>query len=336
MPRLTTAREDGDETLRSRPIEPVMTLTEQGLVLGAATVLVKARRNPEGLPGLAIAGSEERILALLALAYGEPVGPRVVGTIRRAAKYWSQGETGLASIALALSGPPPLEDEERASFRLFLADQLLADGLSPRQLMKACGLDTAPLDALKAGFNPDEPRVPAGNPDGGQWAGGGTEPKFPSAVTAGPHPISYKVVHGLPGDAVAVTSPDGSPIKDPDSSTGNLMGPRHADYRQVYAGGLSTASAPLPIQLALISAALGQGGTYDFQRNSASQQVYPAYANASNYAVGVYMAGAGFSLWQTHEIAQAYALVHSSNYGSKKQYEWTTKGWEDATAGRWR
>jgi hypothetical protein len=27
--------------------------------------------------------------------------------------------------------------------------------------------------ALKAGFNPDQPRVPAGNPDGGQWTSGG-------------------------------------------------------------------------------------------------------------------------------------------------------------------
>ncbi|RYE83398.1 MAG: hypothetical protein EOP19_13935 [Hyphomicrobiales bacterium] len=29
--------------------------------------------------------------------------------------------------------------------------------------------------ALREKFNPDEPRVPAGNPDGGQWTGGGDE-----------------------------------------------------------------------------------------------------------------------------------------------------------------
>lgn len=28
--------------------------------------------------------------------------------------------------------------------------------------------------AVKANFNPNQPRVPAGNPDGGQWTGGGT------------------------------------------------------------------------------------------------------------------------------------------------------------------
>lgn len=27
--------------------------------------------------------------------------------------------------------------------------------------------------AFKAGFNPNQPRVPAGNPDGGQWTGSG-------------------------------------------------------------------------------------------------------------------------------------------------------------------
>ena len=27
--------------------------------------------------------------------------------------------------------------------------------------------------ALKYGFNPNEPRVPRGNPDGGQWTDGG-------------------------------------------------------------------------------------------------------------------------------------------------------------------
>src|SRR4029077_12459388 len=29
------------------------------------------------------------------------------------------------------------------------------------------------LDLRKAGFNPDEPRVPAGSPDGGQWTSEG-------------------------------------------------------------------------------------------------------------------------------------------------------------------
>lgn len=32
--------------------------------------------------------------------------------------------------------------------------------------------------AVKAGFNPNQPRVPAGNPDGGQWIGTGLGDEF--------------------------------------------------------------------------------------------------------------------------------------------------------------
>ena len=37
-------------------------------------------------------------------------------------------------------------------------------------------------EAVKANFDPNQPRVPAGNPDGGQWtdAGGGTGGRLPS------------------------------------------------------------------------------------------------------------------------------------------------------------
>jgi hypothetical protein len=36
----------------------------------------------------------------------------------------------------------------------------------------------------KGGFNPDQPRVPAGNPDGGQWtSGGGNDPRVLSDAT---------------------------------------------------------------------------------------------------------------------------------------------------------
>jgi hypothetical protein len=52
-----------------------------------------------------------------------------------------------------------LADAESASSRLILADRLLAANIAPRELIKACGLDPAPLDLLKAGYDPDQPRV---------------------------------------------------------------------------------------------------------------------------------------------------------------------------------
>jgi len=67
---------------------------------------------------------------------------------------------------------PPLETNEQA-FRLFAADALLETGLSPRRLMKALDLDPAPLDLLQK-YNPDQPRIPAGNGrPSGRWGDGG-------------------------------------------------------------------------------------------------------------------------------------------------------------------
>ena len=50
------------------------------------------------------------------------------------------------------------------------------DGLEEKLVMMRLRLVAQTLcDQLKlhAKFNPDQPRIPAGNPDGGQWAGGG-------------------------------------------------------------------------------------------------------------------------------------------------------------------
>jgi hypothetical protein len=55
-----------------------------------------------------------------------------------------------------------------------------ASFLSDDEKREAVGYDAAvlasgtrlPVEALFSKFNPDQPRVPAGNPDGGQWTGG--------------------------------------------------------------------------------------------------------------------------------------------------------------------
>ncbi len=57
--------------------------------------------------------------------------------------------------------------------RLFVGDELIESGVMPRTLMKAQGFDPAPLDLVKAHFNPDQPRWPAGSGrDSGEWSGG--------------------------------------------------------------------------------------------------------------------------------------------------------------------
>ena len=52
--------------------------------------------------------------------------------------------------------------------------------------------------------------------------------------------------------------------------------------------------------------------------------------DASNYAVGVYMAGAGYSYFETLAVGTGYSLRHSSNWESGFAYhiKWWTKGWD--------
>jgi hypothetical protein len=172
---LTTARGEVHE----RSLARAMTITVNGLVLGG-TVLA-AMRDIDGAPEIGVDG----------------------------AQYWRKGEKSLAAIELALSGLPPLPEEEQASSRLFLGERLLAEGLSPRELLEACGLDPAMLDLVKT-FNPDQPRVPAGNPSGGQWtgdnaAGGSAGDRSSVRPTGQPTVLTeYKVIKEPPKDARVV------------------------------------------------------------------------------------------------------------------------------------
>lgn len=195
-----------------RPPERGLAITSKGLVLGR-TVLAKMAIGRGGSRELILKGQEERILALLAVVFGEAVDFRVLESVRRASNYWSSGEAVLAAIALARTGLPLLDDPERAAKGLFAAEQLLDDGLSPCELIKACDLDPTLLDLRKAGYNPDQPRLPAGNPDGGQWTNdgasgnsstkpaGGRPPTATADADTGPGYGSSLPPHGEPPSA---------------------------------------------------------------------------------------------------------------------------------------
>ena len=128
---------------------------------------------------------------------------------------------------------------------------------------------------------------------------------------------------------------DGVPVVDEDSPTKFLMAPPRADFRRVYADGHTIASLPLSEQYRA-RAAIAQGGTYDFQRDVPRQEFHDPYVHSANYAVGVYMAGAGHSLETTLAFAKLYGLGHSSNYNAQDQLGWIERGWTDAVRGRWR
>jgi len=107
---------------------------------------------------------EDRILALLAVAFSAPVNAILLVKLRHASALWAQGDKSLAQIYLEHLRLPKLENEEQA-FRLFLTDHLIASGHSPRDLCKALGFDL-PKGLRK--FDTDQPRD-----DHGRWTSGG-------------------------------------------------------------------------------------------------------------------------------------------------------------------
>ena len=62
--------------------------------------------------------------------------------------------------------------DEDGALRLFLADSLMSEGAEPWVVIKGLGFDPPSLHGTLSKYNPDQPRVPAGNPDGGQWTSG--------------------------------------------------------------------------------------------------------------------------------------------------------------------
>jgi hypothetical protein len=152
---------------RAFPISPVPTLTPEGLVLGAGTIVLPAA---EARRLKSVNGDELRVLALLSAAYGRTIGPAVLGSIERAAKAWGEGDDCLAYIHLAHARFPALDDSREAARRLFIADAFMKAGTHPRAVFEALALDPTFIDALEKLYNPAQPRVPAGSGrTSGQW-----------------------------------------------------------------------------------------------------------------------------------------------------------------------
>jgi hypothetical protein len=149
-------------------------------------------RDERGCPRIVL-DDEPRALALLATAYEQPVKACVVAKLRRACERWTEGEKALAHIHLAHAGLLPCGPDR--ALRLFVADELIEAGVTPRMLMKAQGLDPAPLALLK--FNPDQPRVPAGSGrESGEWtsgdAGNGRENGGSTSDDANIAPVAFR------------------------------------------------------------------------------------------------------------------------------------------------
>lgn len=213
--------------------------------------------------------------------------------------------------------------------------------MTARELAGALGLN---IQFRARKYSDAQPRAPAGSGRAsGQWASGDAGAGDPPVVE-GRSAISGRRaavggvnhVNDLPKDAIVVTRPNGPAVEDPDSTTGKLMAPPRANFQEIYAAGKEISKLPRWRQFQLARAALRHFGTYDFQRDEATNTFFKEYSNASNYAVGVYMAGAGYGRWQSVRIAQSYGFLFSSTKYERTAREWTEKGWDDATRGDWR
>ncbi|MGH6838380.1 MAG: hypothetical protein ACREDT_06205 [Methylocella sp.] len=203
--------------------------------------------------------------------------------------------------------------------------------MTPRDLARELGLRLPRSGLEKAGYNQNQPRTPPGyHHESGEWSKDG-----PSASTltegrsTGRGPSKSRPVHRVPKDAVVVKRPDGTTIDDRYSTTNQLVAPRTANFHDVYVAGTRVTN---PLQ---IGAYVDHYGQFDFQRDRATNTYYPVYKDASNYAVGIFMAGAGYTREHTSDNSETFSYLFSSNYYTdmEERKYWIYRGWDDAHDG---
>lgn len=160
---------------------------------------------------------------------------------------------------------------------------------------------TRAIDLLhKAGFKPNQPRVPAGNPDGGQWTAG-----------VSGNPLRY---------------PSGNKIIDPNTGKPYPTAPGMNIYKNAIRGkNATTLDMILWFQ---------HYGEMDYQRITGI--FMGQFRNVTNYNFGVVSAAAGYTLKDTLNNAGAYnrnfgrSRTSDTSYGIQKDaVNNITQGWHD-------
>ena len=149
---------------RFRDTHRTLTFTKRGLEIGNGTVVVKYSRDDWNRRILWIDGQEERILALLSVAWDQPMPDGIIEHFHNASRAFSKGELSLAHIHLAYTGLQPLEADEENLRLLFMAEGFLRAGVPGNEIRKAWGLGWSAYRK----FNPNH--YPAGDSRGGQFA----------------------------------------------------------------------------------------------------------------------------------------------------------------------
>ncbi|MGC8493283.1 MAG: hypothetical protein ACP5SH_16265, partial [Syntrophobacteraceae bacterium] len=127
------------------------------------------------------------------------------------------------------------------------------------------------------------------------------------------------IIKDVPSGAVTYRTNDGQ----------EFLAPAQADWNAVFEAGKANGLNPFGIRRAV-----GHFGEFDFQRDGSKKVFYDDYVHASNFAVGVFMRGAGFSLAETKVIGRMYADLKSTNPHKEEQSEWWIRGWMAANFGK--
>ncbi|HEY2710146.1 MAG TPA: hypothetical protein VGI95_19040 [Caulobacteraceae bacterium] len=142
-----------------------MRFSDEGLVLGFGTILVKFKDGSEH-PSKR---NESRLLALLAAAHLTVPSPTSLSHVSRAAQRWREGQHALASMHLALSRIDRLKRPFADAHRLFLANEQLAAGLAPDALLNSIEAGESAWHRLLK-YDENQPRAPAGSGEiSGEW-----------------------------------------------------------------------------------------------------------------------------------------------------------------------
>jgi hypothetical protein len=148
-------------------------LVGNAIRLGRDTTLAEITSN--GSQWESTLSDDEALAALLAAAYGRQIeaADAPVHAIKFAVHLLQKGDR--AGAADALNALRLGELDEAGASRLAKAEGLIASGLSPQAAL-------AKLVPALAKYSPDQPRVPAGNSDGGQWTAEGSDIRAPDGL----------------------------------------------------------------------------------------------------------------------------------------------------------
>lgn len=343
---------------------------ERGAFLGRGTALLARIADANGRTHF-VPRAEATLARLLGKAYGRAVdAARLMPGLGTVARALDNGDMALANIALVHAEIDPLPDEA-AALRLAKADRVLR---AEQRAMRQSRLRRADKSGVaKAGFDPDEPRVPAGQSGGGQWTGGGDASTGGSAddrSTQGPDalvdPSAVSLDDGVyrpsaddasvqpvdvaqtidPKKPIPVVLPDGTYVLDQNGNPilmpsgvsladNAALGEQLAQLQSMF--DIADPSDINPVREQEMIDLFQRGAPMDYQR--AGGTFHQEYVDFGNYDFGVVAAAAGYTKEEAIFAAGMYNLTGTGDksgpwFNNQRNLSFISMGYDDYKSGK--